>query len=296
MSGNSEWNENDTADIAPTKSMTRRQVLTMIGALMGMSWAKAALAQRSIAMPGLPKGSPQPVGNPAVAPKISPINPIIPNNQPKLLPDTTTWTERRDMIRAAVTEAIHLWQWQANFSDVTIYAVNATGGRLNGPDLSALIMSKRPDRLNYTIAKAFADAVGEAWTAWAATVRFPGLPLYPAFAAFPAPMAPPMPNIPIPLLALYQDGTRMMPASLTQAIRSKLGAIADEPGAMDAIQFFTADLGARFGFWLPDCMVTNVMGQGPIPTFAPPYVPVGPVVGGTIIASPGHLAVNPFPN
>src|SRR5438045_3851397 len=33
----------------------------------------------------------------------------------------------------------------------------------------------------------------------------------------------------------------------------------------------------------------RVRGKGPIPTFAPPFVPVGPVVGGDNIAAPGHL-------
>jgi hypothetical protein len=31
------------------------------------------------------------------------------------------------------------------------------------------------------------------------------------------------------------------------------------------------------------------MGSGPVPTYAPPYVPVGPVVMGDNIATPGHL-------
>jgi hypothetical protein len=34
-------------------------------------------------------------------------------------------------------------------------------------------------------------------------------------------------------------------------------------------------------------MVTNVLGTGPVPTFAPPYVPVGPVVGGVANMTPG---------
>jgi hypothetical protein len=38
-------------------------------------------------------------------------------------------------------------------------------------------------------------------------------------------------------------------------------------------------------------MVMMVMGQGPVPTFSPPYVPVGPVVSGTILPTPGHLAI-----
>jgi hypothetical protein len=41
--------------------------------------------------------------------------------------------------------------------------------------------------------------------------------------------------------------------------------------------------------WLVSTMVTNVMGQGPIPTFAPPYVPVGPVVGGIGVQLPGGM-------
>jgi hypothetical protein len=36
-------------------------------------------------------------------------------------------------------------------------------------------------------------------------------------------------------------------------------------------------------------MVTNVLGTGPVPTFAPPYVPVGPVVGGIANMPPGGL-------
>jgi len=43
-----------------------------------------------------------------------------------------------------------------------------------------------------------------------------------------------------------------------------------EPGALDEEQ-----LGAVAGGVLP-----TVLGKGPLPSFAPPYVPVGPVVGG----------------
>ncbi len=42
-----------------------------------------------------------------------------------------------------------------------------------------------------------------------------------------------------------------------------------------------------FQFWTATTMVTNVMGTGPVPTFAPPYVPVGPVVGGVGTMTPG---------
>jgi hypothetical protein len=42
-----------------------------------------------------------------------------------------------------------------------------------------------------------------------------------------------------------------------------------------------------FLLWQTSTMVTNVLGTGPVPTFAPPYVPAGPVVGGTAVMTPG---------
>jgi hypothetical protein len=35
-----------------------------------------------------------------------------------------------------------------------------------------------------------------------------------------------------------------------------------------------------FTIWSVNSQVTLVMGKGPVPTYAPPYVPTGPVVGG----------------
>jgi hypothetical protein len=48
-------------------------------------------------------------------------------------------------------------------------------------------------------------------------------------------------------------------------------------------------LALAFMMWLPQQQVMLVLGKGPIPTFAPPFVPVGPVMGGDNIAVPGHL-------
>ena len=42
-----------------------------------------------------------------------------------------------------------------------------------------------------------------------------------------------------------------------------------------------------FQIWQASTMVTNVLGTGPVPSFAPPYVPVGPVVMGTGTMTPG---------
>ena len=48
-------------------------------------------------------------------------------------------------------------------------------------------------------------------------------------------------------------------------------------------------LSLAFLMWLPQQQVMLVMGKGPIPTFAPPFVPVGPVLMGDNLAIPGHL-------
>ena len=42
--------------------------------------------------------------------------------------------------------------------------------------------------------------------------------------------------------------------------------------------------------WKTKTMVTNVLGTGPVPSFAPPYVPVGPVVAGVGIMPPGGFS------
>jgi len=137
---------------------------------------------------------------------------------------------------------------------------------------------------------AFAAGLQNSWVEWQRLVTVPGLPWYPAFAAFPGPMAPPMPNVPTPLIACVSAGMSAMatPAKLKQNLTQKLA------GKMDFHDQFSDAMAemiaAAFTLWLPAQMVTQVMGKGPIPTFAPPYVPVGPVVNGDNIAIPGHLA------
>jgi hypothetical protein len=44
-----------------------------------------------------------------------------------------------------------------------------------------------------------------------------------------------------------------------------------------------------FDLWKASTQIMNVMGTGPVPTFAPPFVPVGPVVGGFLVPKPGVL-------
>ena len=129
---------------------------------------------------------------------------------------------------------------------------------------------------------------------WQDKVTVPGLPWYPAFVVFPGPMAPPMPNIPMPLIACISPmmAEITVPSKLKGAMVDALGESEDD--AFHHVALFDAigtTLAMAFLMWLPMQQVMLVMGKGPIPTFAPPYVPVGPVVMGDNIGTPGHLMV-----
>lgn len=197
--------------------------------------------------------------------------------------------------------AVDLWRLQAKFKDLKINAVTALGtpGCLDGPKLESLIksaptvasMSSWGQNIQKWI-DAVAKGCSDCWAEWQSKVTVPGLPWYPAFAAFPSAMAPPMPNVPTPLITCVSAGmAKMTPMALKSAMCDNydLDDPDDQFGAM--AQSIGTAFSTAFLAWLPAQQVMMVMGKGPIPTFAPPYVPVGPVVMGDNIPVPGHLAV-----
>lgn len=203
----------------------------------------------------------------------------------------------------AVAFAHQMWKLQAKFKDLKVNAVIALGtpGCLDGPELESLIKSA-PTAASHMATQngpkwvdAVAKGVSKCFKSWQGKVMVPGLPWYPAFAAFPGPMAPPVPNVPMPLIAcpsaMMADIT--VPNKLAGAMGDALdsGIKNDDPdkqfeAVFDAIG--TA-LAMAFLMWLPQQQIMLVMGKGQIPTFAPPYVPVGPVLMGDNIPTPGHL-------
>lgn len=207
-----------------------------------------------------------------------------------------------DAMCDAIGFAHNMWKLQAKFKDLKIMAVSAIGapGCLDGPELESLIknapmcasmtgnMAKHRDAVAKGVSKCFKD--------WQSMVTVPGLPWYPAFAAFPGPMAPPMPNVPTPLIACpsaqmaAMASPMMMKSEMDNALDGGLkekDPTKQYEALHDAIATVTS---AAFMIWLPMQQVIGVLGKGPIPSFAPPYVPVGPVVGGDNIPTPGHLA------
>lgn len=193
-----------------------------------------------------------------------------------------------DGICDAICSAWSQWQAAASMTGVMINAAVATLGNLVGPPLTPLIMASAPQAtpMQMKYSTAIATAVGNAWQQYTATVKVPGLPWYPLFAAFPGPTAPPTPNIPSPVVALTQVPPN--PARMKQEMVGLLG----DPQAPFHAELFEAVCDAFdkcFQLWQTSTMVTNVIGFGPVPTFAPPVVPAGPVVGGTGTMAPGGL-------
>jgi len=132
------------------------------------------------------------------------------------------------------------------------------------------------------VAEGWDKAFKESWDLWAKNVMIPGLPMYPAFTAFPGPQAPPMPSVPFPLATMPSAGIKAMaPPALVKRVLSQTGVGTTNKEAKTAVQGFATDIGARHSMCVASCMLMNVMGSGPVPSFAPPFVPVGPVIGGS---------------
>lgn len=204
----------------------------------------------------------------------------------------------REKILNAIKYGVDMWRLQAHFSNISIMGQTAIGnpGCLTGPDLQPWIM-QAPEVLYTTgylktLITAVASGVANLFKQWQDFVAVPGLPWYPMFAAFAGPFAPPMPNIPMPLITcISQNQNKLMsPYQLETAIKSRLPAefLLSE---MELFYFpLTVNIANYFTNWLCSQNVMMVMGMGPVPTYNPPYVPVGSVVNGYIIPSPGHLA------
>ncbi len=192
-----------------------------------------------------------------------------------------------DDISSAICTAWSQWQTSATMVGVVINAVAATGGQIVGPPWTPLILASGPKQNSEALkmTNTIASVLGSAWLTFTATVKVTGMPWYPAFAAVPAPVAPPAPNIPCPFAALT-----MVPTSIGKDVLTlqMVGVDGDPMSNHKLVYAAIADAFEKiFNLWKVSTMVTNVLGTGPVPTFAPPYVPVGPVVGGVGTMIPG---------
>jgi hypothetical protein len=196
-----------------------------------------------------------------------------------------------DGICGAICDAIDKWMKMTMFTTVIINGPvgNLLPGGVQGPPLGPLILAtapkSTPQEMKYS--NAIANALGMLWQPW--HMGLMGMLSYPPFAAFPGPMAPPTPNIPVPLITFSSPGeSGLSPSTLKSTMEGNLG----DPKALHASDLFDAiskAFNTVFQTFKASTIVQNVLGMGPIPTFAPPFVPVGPVVMGSVIPTPGVL-------
>jgi hypothetical protein len=191
----------------------------------------------------------------------------------------------------AIAGAHENWRQRAFLTGLQINGITANGGRITGPLLSEIVNLTGPAQGLWGYAapytKAIADGLASSWREWEQSVRVPGLPWYPAFAAVPAPQAAPVPNVPTPMTSLTWSSTALSPDAIKGNISRKLsqtGPYSDELITAVVDGFSKAITG-----WFSTQLVTGVLGKGGIPAYAPPYVPVGPVVMGDNIAAPPHF-------
>lgn len=207
----------------------------------------------------------------------------------------TGWSDWSELAWDATKIAVNTyWIPQAKIQNVTINAVSATCGVrcIQGPDLDQRIRSiLLSGDVPVAVADVFANAIAGALKDWQDSLTIPGLSWYPAFAAYPGPQAPPTPNIPTPLIALRSARQTELTSSerLASRIFEQFRGTTISPEARDAIQQFSQMSSKKFLTWITSAQVMNVLGQGTVPTFAPPTIPVGPVVAGNVIPRPGNI-------
>lgn len=187
-----------------------------------------------------------------------------------------------DGICDAICQAITNWMSGCSVTGVMIngpVGILPPGGVIGLP-LNSLILASAPmgtaQEMRYSTA--IANALGAAWLSWSGGLT--GQLTYPAFAAVPAPVAPPAPNVPLPLAALSSAGETQLSAS---ALKSMMEVNLGDPQALHAAALFDAlsqAFAQVFVQYKSSTMVQNIIGTGPVPSFAPPVAPVGPVVGG----------------
>ena len=206
-----------------------------------------------------------------------------------------------EVIADAIVDAWNAWLVEAEYVNSSIQSVTLEGGELYSPvDVGLLIEdSLVADGLDPDTASKLAAAADGAWAQWAADWTLPPSDAFPDFAAVAAPEAPETEAEPVLLRpdasTSYDKITTGLQGQLASAVAGK-GPIKGVFNISTVVHSVAWRVGQQIDEWNAQAMVEGIRGGGPVPTFAPPYVPVGPVVAGDNIATPGHLMnITPIP-
>jgi len=194
------------------------------------------------------------------------------------------------------------------------------------PMLMAKVPLQRMMAKYYTVAT---TVLSTAWMAFQSSVKIPALPLYPQLAMFPGPSVPPFANtVQVPVgqlahmpnfLSKYVTQKAMVSMldhkeaeykeriqrALGNAKSKVMGRMPSLPGVngtwLDTPPMPTGPFAGElfdsishafencFNQWKSSTLVSKLMVTGPVPSFAPPATPAGPIVGGLANMIPGGL-------
>ena len=211
------------------------------------------------------------------------------------------WSTVAKVTREAFQRGVNDW----------ILGSRVQGGRILGPNgeltpgslastvnfepmiMMALIKAHAPQPLAMAVAR---ELYGT-WKEWSDGFRLSMPGAYPTFAAVPGPYAPPTPAVQTYSLAQgssvgdYRFRAAVCLDRLRTALRPYLAR--DTAGFEKELGGLAKWIEGSFQEWKTNARLVGVSGKGPAPTFAPPYVPVAPVVmgdnttlGGSAIAGP----------
>ncbi len=151
-------------------------------------------------------------------------------------------------------------------------------GSLADPIVEALCAAGMP----WNAARVFGDGVETAWLNWSCGWVVWKTDAFPSFAVVVSPLAPPTRARPFPLSSGHSSGMAgLQEGRLAETLIGALQELATSVEAKGAIRVWFAQRFCRaFRRWQCAAQVQGVLGWGPVPSFAPPHSPCGPVVGG----------------
>lgn len=163
-------------------------------------------------------------------------------------------------------------------------------GKIEAKDLGGALAG---DGVPPDVANAIAETTSAVYRAWAQDFRGIWGNAFPMFAAWPSAKTPPMPSDPAILGTIggSPESTKAISAGeIEAALRSRLAKRLQDAGANEGVKLLAASMAAQLDTWVAT-QIVKVTGRGPVPSFSPPIVALGPVVGGEIVRDGGchHL-------
>jgi hypothetical protein len=198
-----------------------------------------------------------------------------------------------DDISTAICSAWSAWQ-MTTMAGIVITGPAAMGGALVPVPWTPIILAagpvSTPMLAKYT--GVVANVLGTAWLAFSSSIKLTGAKLWPTFLMWAAgPVAPPQPNaVPCKLSdssSVFSLDTGLMAPALKGQMVSALGD-PEAPFHKELFEAIATGFKEVFDDWKSKTEF-KVIGGGPVPTYAPPYVPAGPVAGGVGFVPPGGI-------